>query len=429
VTKLKRNQRQIISAQRSMLELILKPKVAIESILVILVAFVLVVPVLAADYNPGVSAGKYVKLGWYSLNVPQENVMNWEKIEVVAVIGEEVDWHMTGEMANGSGMPNNGETFFTNVQTGTTNYTHSISGPIVAGDLNAGDKISMESSSFVNTTETRTYLGDSRPVNVLTSQSIGVGIDGPYNVTVTYVYDKASGMLLENENRESWANSTRADAIVDLSVSDTNLFSIQKGQVAPLGILVPAVAIAVLVPVSAAVIVVRRRKQLGAKPIAKKSKTGDLTLNLGAVNSGECYLADSLEHCMKVVSDLRSRGIRAMAIVRENPLFVAKTCNLSSDDVVLLSGKPIGTFKSINSLQEVSIVMTKFVKAGGGAVLLDGLAYLISRFSFNTVYMMLQEKKIEFLETGAVLLVPINMETLDSREKGQLLCELKFLGH
>ena len=69
----------------------------------------------------------------------------------------------------------------------------------------------------------------------------------------------------------------------------------------------------------------------------------------------------------------------------------------------------------------------KFVKAGGGVVLLDGLEYLISRFGFNTVYMCLQEKKIEFLEAGAVLLVPLNLETLDSREKAQLFSELKLL--
>ena len=58
---------------------------------------------------------------------------------------------------------------------------------------------------------------------------------------------------------------------------------------------------------------------------------------------------------------------------------------------------------------------------------LDGLEYLISRFGFGTVYMMLQEKKIEFLEAGAVLLVPLNMESLNSQEKGQLLGELKLL--
>ena len=403
--------------------------VMIKSILVVLVALVFVVPVLAVDYNPGVSAGKYVMFGWYGVNDPQQYVMNWEKVEVVRVIGEEVDWQMTGQMANGSAMSNNGETFFTNVQTGTTNYTHSSLGPIIAGDLNTGDEISIASSSVVNTTETMTYLGVSRPVNVVTVETSGMALSGPGNLTTTYIYDKATGMMLENSNRFVFPNSTLPDVYLDLSVSDTNLFSIQKGEAAPLGILVPAVVIAVLILVSVTAIVVRRRKQLGAKPIAKKPKAGDLTLNLGAVNSGECYLSDSLEYCMKVVSDLRSRGISAMAIVRENPLFVAKSSNLSPDDVILLSGKPVQPFKAINSLQEVSIAITKFVKAGGGAVLLDGLAYLISRFSFNTVYMMLQEKKIEFLETGAVLLVPVNMETLDSREKGQLLCELKFLGH
>jgi len=411
-----------------MRELILKPKVVIESILVILVALVFVVPVLAVNYNPGVSAGKYVKLDFYSINIPQQHVMNWEKIEVVRVIGEEVDWQMTGEMVDGSSALYNGETFFTNVQTGTTNYTHSDLGPVVAGDLNAGDRISVASSSIVNTTETRTYLGVSRLVNVLTVESSEIGLRGPLNVNSTSIYDKASGMLLVNDVRFVHTNGT-LDTYVDLSVSDTNLFSIQKGQAAPLGILVLAVAIAILIPVSAAMIVVRRREQRGAKPIAKKPKAGDLTLNLGAVNSGECYLADSLENCMKVVSDLRTRGINAMAIVRENPLLVAKACNLSPDSVILLSGKPVEPFKAINSLQDVSIAVSKFVKAGGGAVLLDGLAYLISRFSFNTVYMCLQEKKIEFLETGAILLVPVNMETLDSREKGQLLSELKFLGH
>jgi hypothetical protein len=413
-------------------ELIWKPKVkvVIELFLVILAVFVFVVPVLAVDYSPGVSAGKYVKFSIYALNIPQQYVMTWEKIEVVRVIGEEVDWQITGEMANGSAAAYSGETFFTNVQTGTTNYTHSSLAPLIAGDLNTGDKISMGSSSVVNTTETMTYLGVSRSVNVLTVISSRVTANGLRdNTNTTYVYDKASGMLLENELKSYHVDRSLSNTYVDLTVSETNLFSIQKSQDVPLWILIPAVVIAILVPVSATVIVVSRRKQLGVKPMVKKSKAGDLTLDLGAVSSGECYLADSIEKCMKVVCDLRSRGVRVMAIVREDPLLVGKTCNLSPDDIFLLSGKPIRTFKAINSLQEVSIAITKFVRTGGGAVLLDGLAYLISRFGFNTVYMCLQEKKIEFLESGAVLLVPVNMETLDSREKGQLLSELQFLGH
>jgi len=273
-----------------------------------------------------------------------------------------------------------------------------------------------------------TYLGVSRPVNIMVVNASGTGINGAFNDSTTYVYDKASGMLLDTQSRETWAEPNIKDIYLDFSVTSTNLFSTQKSQGSLLIILVPAVAVVVLVPVSAVLIVARRRKPTGAKA-AKKTEAGNLTLNLGAVNSGECYLADSLERCMIVVNDLRSRGISAMAIVRENPSLVAKSCNLSPDHVILLSGKPIEPFKAINSLQDVSIAVTKFLKAGGGVVLLDGFEYLVSRYGFNTVYMCLQEKKIEFLEAGAVLLVPVTMETLDSREKGQLLSELKFLGH
>jgi len=58
---------------------------------------------------------------------------------------------------------------------------------------------------------------------------------------------------------------------------------------------------------------------------------------------------------------------------------------------------------------------------------MGGLEYLISRCGFNSVFMMIQEKRFEFLEAGATLLVPINLTTLESREKGLLTSELKLL--
>ena len=63
------------------------------------VAFV--APVLAVSINPGVSANNYVTLGWYAVNTPSVNVINWEKIEVVSVSGKEVNWRITGQMADG----------------------------------------------------------------------------------------------------------------------------------------------------------------------------------------------------------------------------------------------------------------------------------------------------------------------------------------
>jgi hypothetical protein len=382
------------------------------------------------DYNPGVTVGQYVVLGnWYSVDVLPERAVNWTRYEVVAVSGKEVTWRMTGQLKNGSAIPNNGETYTVNVETGTTNYTHSVQGLIIAANLNKGEKVTAGSPSFeVNETEINTYLSVSRTVNILVFESSGVGTYGTYNTTSTYTYDKASGIMLENENRIKWSNANTLDHFITMTIIETNIFSPspQINQI-PIEIVYAVVAAVVIAPIGATAVILRRRKQPEAKPNVMETKQIDLSYNLSGVNRGECYLTESLEHCVKVVCELHSRGVSALAIVREDPEFLTKTCKLQPDDVVLLASKPIKGFKAISTLQEISIVIMKFIKAGGGVVLLDGLEYLISRFGFNTVYMCLQEKKIEFLEAGAVLLVPLNMETLDNREKGQLFSELKLL--
>jgi hypothetical protein len=391
------------------------------------VAFV--APVLAVQSNPGVSVGDYVTLGnWYSIGVSPERFVNWEKMEVVVVSGKEVTWRMTGQMKNGSAILDNGETYLINVETGATNYTHSALGPIIAANLNEGDKVQAGSVRFeVNKTEFRTYLNVSRPVNILVYDMSVVLSGSSINTTSTFVYDKASGMLLEDENRIYRFNVSNPDRLVYMSVADTNIFSSSPSFQIPVGLMY-AVAVAVVVaPIGTAIVVLRRREQPEAKTKTPEAKAMDLAYNLSGVNRGECYLADSLEHCLNVACDLRNRGISVLCIVREDPESIAKNYNLKPDDIVLLSSKPIKGFKAVDGLQEVAITIMKFLKAGGGAVILDGLEYLISRFGFNTVYKMCQENHIGFLEAAAVLLVPLNMETLDSREKGQLLSEMKLL--
>ncbi len=408
----------------------LKTGVVLASVILLasFLSVTFVAPVLAVSTSPGVSANSYVTLGWYAVNVPSVHVINWEKIQVVSVSGKEVTWRMTGQMADGGAFPDNGDTYFINFETGATNFTHSDLGLIIPANLNAGDKLIVGSTTFVvNSTEIRTYLNVSRTINVITLVAQVVTSNGPGNTTSTYVYDQSSGMLLENEDQIVSSNVTVPRSYVDMSVSATNLFSAQTNQM-PVEVIYAVVAAAVIAPIAASTIIIsRRRKETEVKLKIQEGKETDSIYNLSGVNRGECYLSDSLEHCAKVLCELHSRGATALAIVREDPTLLTKTCNLKPDDVILLSTKPIQGFKAISNLQEISIAIMKFVKADGGVVLLDGLEYLISRFGFNTVYMCLQEKKIEFLEAGAVLLVPINMETLDSREKGQLLSELKLL--
>jgi hypothetical protein len=404
-----------------------KSRIAVALAFVLLLAFVS--PVLAVQYNPGVSVGTYVKYGnWLAINAPTSEAMDWQKIEVVAVSGQEVTLRMTGQLKNGTVMPHSGETYVYDVETGATNYTHSDLGFVVATNLNEGDAVPSGSNTYmINATEIKTYMAASRMVNVLVEVFSGVDTRGPYTARLTRAYDKASGMLLEMETWIKWS-STPNDRVIYFSVTDTNIFATQTASLGlPTEYLYPLVAMVAVAMSALVVILFRRRKQPKAKTEMLEQKVMDLTYNLSGVNRGESYLASSLPQCLKIVCDLHSRSVNSLCIVREDPETIVNNCGLKPEEVILLSSKPIKGFRAVDSLQEIAIIITKFLKVNGGVVLLDGLSYLISRFDFNSVYMCLQEKKIEFMEAGAVLLVPVNMETLDNREKGLLLSELKLL--
>ncbi len=153
----------------------------------------------------------------------------------------------------------------------------------------------------------------------------------------------------------------------------------------------------------------------------------EITYSLSGIKAGESYLTGSLQHCLKIGFDMNSHGVKGLYIVREDPESLIKDYNFDPEEIVSLSLKPIKGFRAVNDIQEVSILITKFLQKGGGIAVLGGLEYLISRFGFNPVFMMIQEKRFEFLESEATLLVPVNLETLDTREKGLLNSELKLI--
>jgi hypothetical protein len=413
-----------------------KSKIAVALAFVLLLAFVF--PVFAVDYKPGVSAGQYVRYGnFVGVNIPNYNTtaFNWMKIEVTAVTGNEVTLQTTGQLMSGSPTVDNGNIYYHNVETGATNDTHSDIQVIMAANLNQGDIIPLANKTLtVTRTEMRVYGNSTtRVVNVLVDEiSLGKSQKGNDQIIrMTWIYDKVSGLLLESAYDRITVNEDAR--MFHWSVVDTSIFNIQSPPATgALGVPVEYVYAAVTVVVVAvattsSTVVLRKRKRPEGETEILENKVMELTYNLSGVNRGESYLSSSLPQCLKIVCDLHSRGVNSLCIVREDPETIVNNCGLKPEEVILLSSKPIKGFKAVDSLQEIAIIIMKFLKANGGVVLLDGLSYLISRFTFNSVYMCLQEKKIEFMEAGGVLLVPVNMETLDNREKGLLLSELKLL--
>jgi len=184
----------------------------------LIVAFV--APVWAADYNPGVSVGQWVKYGDYVVTTPAETVISpdWSMIEVIGVSGKEVTIRITGAYKNGTAIPSS--EVICNIEAGRIDEWQRY---IIAANLNQGDKIlNLAVSDTINKTETRTILGASRSVNILNFTNSF----GGQGMTVTYIYDKASGMHLGME-MEITIIEPAVTYTNSYSIIDTNIFDVE----------------------------------------------------------------------------------------------------------------------------------------------------------------------------------------------------------
>ncbi len=182
------------------------------------------VPVFATTYSPGVSVGQYAKYGNFVGDGPGAEAFNnydWLKLQVTGVTENTVTLFSTGQFKDGTPTPGNGSTTVWNVETGTEDGTPRPQGPIIAANLNQGDAIPPPNTYTVNRTESRVYLGISRTADIL---EVSFSTSG-YNSSLTYVYDRASGILLESTTQTTTqAEPAPVTTVVSYSVVETNIF-------------------------------------------------------------------------------------------------------------------------------------------------------------------------------------------------------------
>lgn len=184
----------------------------------------LALPVFAVQYNPGVTAGQYVKYGNFVGSGPGYEFFNdygFLTLQVVSVSGNTVTLLSTSQYKNGTALPGNNTTDIWNLETGTDNGIPSTQGPIIAANLNQGDEIPPPNTYAVNQTVSKTYLGVVRSVNIL-----DVTVSTPtYNSTLNYVYDKLSGMLLEaSSSTTTEAEPSPITSTYSYNIIETNIF-------------------------------------------------------------------------------------------------------------------------------------------------------------------------------------------------------------
>jgi hypothetical protein len=214
------------------------------------------VPVLAVDYNPGVSVGQWAEYGNYVLD-DEETDINMTKVAVMAVSGKEVTLsEYTGYMDGTDEIVDK----VYDVEAGTVDgEAATFPGVvIIAANLNEGDALPPVDLGYtVNTTETRTYLGVSRSVNIVSYTFVGEG----YTISETFVYDKASGMQLELEGETLVEGVTQT---YSHSITDTNIFEAPTptptpSEGVPVEYIYVGVIVVVIVIVVIAVVVLKKK--------------------------------------------------------------------------------------------------------------------------------------------------------------------------
>jgi hypothetical protein len=236
-----------------------KPKLLILLAIVVLVALAL--PVFAINYTPGVTVGEYVKYGNFSGIGPGLEAFNntaYVQQLITDVSGKQVTLLTTGQFKDGTPTAGNGTIAVWNIETGTLNGVPSVQGPIIAANLNQGDAIPPPDTYMVNQTETRTYLGVSRSVNILIAT---VSTSG-YNSALTYIYDKISGILLESSTvTTTQAQPQPVTSTYSYSIIETNIFNSTNPSpsIPEFSTQIMAITIAIIAGTTTSLIILRRK--------------------------------------------------------------------------------------------------------------------------------------------------------------------------
>ena len=232
-------------------------KVLFAICFIVLLLAALAVPVFALTYRPGVTTGQYVKYGNFVGTGPGlEDFGNYDSqtLQVTNVAGTQVTILTTAQYKNGTATPGNGTVTVWDTAAGTEDGAEKTQGPIIAANLNAGDPIPPPNTYTVNSTENRQYLGVTRSINTLSTT-----ISTPdYNSSLTYIYDKASGMLLEASSQITVQGETGPiTSEFSYSITVTNIFT--PAATVPETTFLFAGAIAIVVAL-VAVLVLRRKR-------------------------------------------------------------------------------------------------------------------------------------------------------------------------
>jgi len=147
--------------------------------------------------------------------------------------------------------------------------------------------------------------------------------------------------------------------------------------------------------------------------------------------AGNSYIITDKNYFSSIdlLADLTINDFKGLIITRGNPDQIKRQIPRSKNiEIVFLTGEPIQELINITNLEKLKEKFEEFTKKNKKSViLLDGVHYLISRFSFNEFIKFLYDINDTIARNKAILFVRIDPSTIDSTQMALIENELLVL--
>ncbi len=149
------------------------------------------------------------------------------------------------------------------------------------------------------------------------------------------------------------------------------------------------------------------------------------------LEKGACYLVKEKKPDLsfRLFELLLGQHTPGLCITRQYPERVRRERGLTDVRIIWLSHTPGEDFHNPTAIGTLAKVIQKFIEDsnGEGAVLLDGLEYLIINNGFLQTLMFVEHVNEFVMQRRAVIVLPVSPETLEEKELALLERNVKVL--
>jgi hypothetical protein len=135
---------------------------------------------------------------------------------------------------------------------------------------------------------------------------------------------------------------------------------------------------------------------------------------------GACYLIKERKPdlAFRLFESVLAQRVPGLCITRQFPDHVRRQRGLADVRVAWLSHTPGEDFHNPTAIGTLAKVISKFVEDNGGegAVLLDGLEYLVINNGFLQTLMFVEHVNEFMMQKRGILLMPVSPDTLETKE-------------